>query len=114
MKRGIIKSIFFQFFPIAIFFIAQISFAGINKNHAIIHLITTNDLHGQIIGQKATFMNPEYPPDILDASAMYHYVTELRKEVESKNEGVLVIDGGNFFQGHPFGMADSGKTMIEP
>ena len=107
------RSVYYQLFSVAILFTVQISFAGNNKGHSTIHLITTNDLHGQITGQKATFMNPEYPPDILDASAMYHYVSELRKEAESKKEGVLVIDGGNFFQGHPFGMADSGKTMIE-
>jgi endonuclease/exonuclease/phosphatase family metal-dependent hydrolase len=82
-------------------------------NYKTIHLITTNDLHGQIVGQKATFMNPEYPPDILDASAMYKYIKDLRIEAESKHEGVLLLDGGNFFQGHPFGIADSGKTMIE-
>ena len=26
---------------------------------------------------------------------------------------MLLLDGGNFFQGHPLGIADSGKFMIE-
>jgi len=97
-----------------IFLWVQIQGNQFGSNHPIkIHLITTNDLHGQIVGQKATFMNPQFPPDILDASAMYQYIADLRMEAETNNEGVIVLDGGNFFQGHPFGIADSGKTMIE-
>ena len=26
---------------------------------------------------------------------------------------MLILDGGNFFQGHPVGIVDSGKTMVE-
>lgn len=107
------KNYQFQFAVVFFLLINQFNFAYTNGHYKIIHLLTTNDLHGQIVGQKATFMNPEYPPDILDASAMYQYIKDLRKETESKKEGVLMLDGGNFFQGHPFGIADSGKTLIE-
>lgn len=79
----------------------------------IINLITTNDLHGVIYEQDATFMNPEYPPRILGGSALYAYIKELREEAEKKGEGLLVLDGGNFFQGTPFGMQDGGRSMIE-
>ncbi len=78
-----------------------------------INLITTNDLHGVLGEQSAGFMNPEYPPDILGMSAMYKYVVELREEADRQKEGMLILDGGNFFQGHPLGLADSGKTVIE-
>ena len=87
--------------------------ASASEDQIVVNLITTNDLHGQIVGQKAWFMNPEYPPDILDGSALYSYIQKLRQDVSSTNEDVLLLEGGNFFQGHPFGLADSGRTMIE-
>lgn len=110
MNKKIVR---FEFFIILILKTTIFSFVGASEGNKIVHLITTNDLHGKIVGQKATFMNPEFPPDILDASAMYKYVSELRLESELKKEGVILLDGGNFFQGHPFGMADSGKTMVD-
>ena len=35
------------------------------SNHIVIDLITTNDIHGVIQDQKAYFMNPQYPPNII-------------------------------------------------
>ena len=78
-----------------------------------INLVTTNDIHGMIAPQKANFMNPQYPPTILGGAAFSKYVDELRKEIQSTKEGILVLDGGNFFQGNPLGLVDNGKTMIE-
>jgi len=40
-------------------------------------------------------------------------VDELRDEVNNNGEGLLILDGGNIFQGHPLGIADGGYTMIE-
>ena len=31
----------------------------------------------------------------------------------SNNDKILLLDGGNIFQGHPIGIVDSGRTMIE-
>ena len=78
-----------------------------------IHLITTNDVHGVIAPQKAYFMNPNFPPDILGWAAYYKYVENLRIEAEQKDEGVILLDGGNFFQGNPVGLVDGGKSIIE-
>ena len=78
-----------------------------------INLVTTNDIHGMISSQTANFMNPQYPPTILGGAAFSKYVDELRDEVNNNGEGLLILDGGNFFQGHPLGIADGGNTMIE-
>jgi len=78
-----------------------------------INLVTTNDIHGMIAPQKANFMNPQYPPTILGGAAFSKYVDELRDEVNNNGEGLLILDGGNIFQGHPLGIADGGYTMIE-
>ena len=78
-----------------------------------INLVTTNDIHGVIASQKATFMNPQYPPTIVGAAAFSKYIDELRNSSILNNEGLLVLDGGNIFQGNPLGMADKGHSMIE-
>jgi len=78
-----------------------------------INLVTTNDIHGMIASQQATFMNPQYPPTIIGAAAFSKYVDELRILAVNDGEGLLVLDGGNIFQGNPLGMADRGNSMIE-
>ena len=88
-------------------------FGTINTEPIKINLVTTNDIHGMIAPQKANFMNPQYPPTILGGAAFSKYVDELRKEVNNNGEGLLILDGGNFFQGNPLGLADGGRTMIE-
>ena len=92
-----------------LFFLISFSLAGPIK----INLVATNDIHGVISPQKAAFMNPLYPPDILGGAAFSKYLDEMRIKAEKNNEGFLLLDGGNFFQGHPLGMLEEGKVMIE-
>jgi endonuclease/exonuclease/phosphatase family metal-dependent hydrolase len=78
-----------------------------------INLIATNDIHGVIGEQEATFMNPMYPPTIVGHAAFSNYIDNLKAEVKSTNEGILIVDGGNFFQGNSLGIYDSGQTIIQ-
>ena len=74
-----------------------------------IEIISTNDLHGNIAPQKAWFMNPNFPPDIVGGAGLKYYVEESRK---ISDEEILIFDAGNFFQGHPYGMSDGGMNII--
>ena len=58
-------------------------------------------------------MNPNFPPKIVGAAALYKYVKDIEKNMPNKSDDILILDGGNFFQGHPIGLIDSGKTVIE-
>ncbi len=78
-----------------------------------IHLLFTNDLHGGIAPSKAWFMNPEFPPDLGGGASMFTYVKEIRELAATEGSEVLLLDGGNIFQGTPLGMADSGRAMID-
>ncbi|NQV41693.1 MAG: hypothetical protein HQ506_04995 [Candidatus Marinimicrobia bacterium] len=78
-----------------------------------IHLLFTNDLHGGIAPSKAWFMNPEFPPDLGGGASMFTYVKEIREQAAAEGSEVLLLDGGNIFQGTPLGMADSGRAMID-
>ena len=91
---------------IAIFIISHFCFS----NTDYIDVITTNDLHGFIDEQTANFINPNYPPHIIGGSGFSKYVSDLKNE---SNNNLLILDGGNFFQGHPVGIVDSGKTIVD-
>jgi len=93
--------------------ISLLIFGFIHSEPIKINLVTTNDIHGSIAPQKANFMNPQYPPTIIGGSAFSKYIDELRIEVDKTKEGLLILDGGNFFQGSPLGLMDDGHTMIE-
>ena len=99
-------------FLIIFYLLLNLGFSSTNKN-IIINLITTNDIHGAITEDKAYWLNPEYPPDMVGGAGFSKYLKDIRSEAFDNSEGVLLLDGGNFFQGTPFGMADNGKTMLE-
>ena len=44
-------------------------------------------------------MNPEFGPMMSGGAGAYHYVTKLRQEANQLGDEVLLLDGGNFFQG---------------
>lgn len=77
-----------------------------------LHLIFTNDIHGSIHQYPARFMNPEYGPMLTGGAGAYRYVNELRAEASQKGEYVLLLDGGNIFQGTPLGTVDGGERII--
>jgi len=82
-------------------------------NDSYIDVITTNDMHGFLNEQDALFMNPNFPPKIMGGAAFIEYVNKIKVKLSSGLDDMLILDGGNFFQGHPVGIVDSGKTMIE-
>ena len=86
---------------------------SLSAKESFIDVITTNDLHGFLGEQDAYFMNPNFPPKILGASALYKYIKDIEEELPNESDDILIFDGGNFFQGHPLGIIDSGKTVIK-
>ena len=90
-----------------IIFFFSVSFA---LKDISINIITTNDLHGSIAPQKAWFMNPNFAPDIIGGAGLIKYVEDIKEYSESE---ILIFDGGNFFQGHPYGMNDGGMNIIK-
>ena len=86
---------------------------SLSAKESFIDVITTNDLHGFLGEQDAYFMNPNFPPKILGASALYKYIKDIEVKLPNQSDDILIFDGGNFFQGHPVGIIDSGKTVIK-
>ena len=92
---------------IIVFFINSLLFSY--QTNQSINVITTNDIHGMLSEQKANFLNPNFPPTIIGGAGLNKYI----EDIKNKSNKPLILDGGNFFQGHPLGIIDSGKTVIE-
>ena len=95
------------------FILSFLFLSSFYANENYIDVITTNDMHGFLNEQDALFMNPNFPPKIMGGAAFLEYVNKIQSELSSGLDDMLILDGGNFFQGHPVGIVDSGKTMIE-
>ncbi|MAV65248.1 MAG: hypothetical protein CMG00_08675 [Candidatus Marinimicrobia bacterium] len=93
------------------FFVSVLTIMGflLFSKDISIDVITTNDLHGSISDQKAVFMNPSHPPDIVGGAGLYKYSLDVRNESSS----LLLFDSGNFFQGNPLGMYSNGEFIID-
>ena len=59
---------------------------------SFIDVITTNDLHGFLGEQDAYFMNPNFPPKIVGASALYKYIKDVEKKLPNKSDDILIFD----------------------
>jgi len=82
---------------------------GEDSSQLRLHVLFTNEINGAIHQVPARFMNPEYPPMLTGGAGAYYYVESIREE---QSGPVLLLDGGNFFQGSPLGTFDGGKTII--
>ncbi len=56
-------------------FFLSLSIASSDNN--FIDVITTNDMHGSLNDQKASFINPNYPPQIVGAAGLYKYIKDI-------------------------------------
>lgn len=75
-------------------------------------IMWTNDIHGGIDPYEATFMNPDFPPDLGGGGSHATYIKMIRDKSNAERDNFL-IDAGDFFQGHPIGTVTKGKAVIE-
>lgn len=98
------------------------SLAGIATSYALhvpyepdslhVVLLHTNDVHGQVQPRPATWLDRDDPPSIGGLPRIAAYVTEVRREAEAEGAGVLLVDGGDWFQGTPEGLIESGQAYL--
>lgn len=75
-------------------------------------IMFTNDIHGGIDEYPATFMNPEFPPMLGGGGSAATYIKHVRSLSNDQRDNLLV-DAGDFFQGHPVGTMSDGANVIE-
>ncbi len=90
-----------------------ISFSLLLAEDLRLDILFTSDMHGGIDRADATFMNPEFPPKLGGGASAATYIREIRSLSNSTNRASLIVDGGDFFQGHPIGTITKGTAVVE-
>jgi len=78
----------------------------------LLDIMFTNDIHGGIDRYPATFMNPDFPPVLGGGGSAATYIKGVRKLSSTSSRDNLLIDAGDFFQGHPIGTMSEGRSII--
>ena len=79
-----------------------------------IHLVVlhTNDVHGQALPRAATWIE-DREVTVGGLVRVAEYVESVRAEHTGPGRGLLVLDGGDWFQGTPEGAVDAGLPFVE-
>lgn len=100
------KKIFF----VLLVFVGVLS---ISADEVKLDLLFTNDIHGGIDRYPATFMNPDFPPMLGGGGVAATYINRVRAKSEEGKRDHLLVDAGDFFQGHPIGTMSDGEAVIK-
>ncbi len=76
-------------------------------------VVHTNDIHGGIDPQDATYMAREFPPRLGGGASMATFLANVRTKVEREGGHVLLVDSGDIFQGTPIGTLTQGRAVID-
>ncbi len=77
-----------------------------------VHLLWTNDVHGHVGPEGATFMNPQFPPPLGGGASAAAYVDKLRgRIVDDPRQTLLLVDAGDTWSGAPVGSITQGRVM---
>lgn len=73
----------------------------------------SNDLRGEIGFQQATYLNPEFPPQLGGGASTATLVQNYRQQAERNSDIVLLLDAGNIFsRGSELGRRSWGLAII--
>ncbi len=79
-----------------------------------LNLIWTNDVHGHVAPEGATFMNPNFPPPLGGGASAAAYVGQVRSALAADpRSGLLLVEAGDTWQGAPVGTLTQGGVMVE-
>lgn len=98
---------------LAVLLLLGLQAAATNAGEIVrIHLVWTNDVHGYVAPQGATFMNPNFPPPLGGGASAAAYIEQLRKRVaHDPDQAVILVDAGDTWQGAPIGTLSEGVVM---
>ncbi|HPH61438.1 MAG TPA: metallophosphoesterase, partial [Candidatus Syntrophosphaera sp.] len=86
--------------------------AGLGAEDLRLDIMFSNDVHGGIDRSQATFMNPDFPPQLGGGASAATLIKHVRS-LGGNNRANLLLDAGDFFQGRPVGTVTKGKAVIE-
>ncbi|MBL8862003.1 MAG: bifunctional metallophosphatase/5'-nucleotidase [Planctomycetes bacterium] len=75
-------------------------------------VLHSNDVHGQVLPRQATWLGGEQPPLVGGLGRLAARVVREQREAEALGAHVLVVDGGDCYQGTPEGVIDGGLPFL--
>ncbi|MFT4710587.1 MAG: 5'-nucleotidase/UDP-sugar diphosphatase [Bacteroidia bacterium] len=80
------------------------------SDQELLHLVVlhTNDLHGQALPREATWLDKENPPERGGLARLAGEIEASERELSKDGALVLVVDGGDWYQGTPEGLVGDG------
>jgi 2',3'-cyclic-nucleotide 2'-phosphodiesterase (5'-nucleotidase family) len=76
-------------------------------------ILHTNDVHGQVLQRKATWLDKQNPPMVGGLERLAAEVSAERRQAEDEGAQVIVVDAGDWYQGTPEGVLDHGRAFLE-
>ena len=86
--------------------------AGLNAQDLLLDIMFSNDVHGGIDRSQATFMNPDFPPQLGGGASAATLIKQVRS-LGGPTRASMLLDAGDFFQGRPIGTVTKGKAVID-
>ena len=79
-----------------------------------LHVIVlhTNDVHGQVLPRRATWLGTQNPPLVGGLPRVAAYVEATREEARRTGAALFVVDAGDWFQGTPEGQIGKGQKFL--
>ena len=91
--------------------LASAATAGEELTHLVV--LHTNDIHGQVLPRPAIWLKDVNPlPDSGGLPRLAAKLNQLKAEAEAEGAGVVICDGGDWFQGTPEGQIDRGRGFL--
>ncbi|HEY3296632.1 MAG TPA: bifunctional UDP-sugar hydrolase/5'-nucleotidase [bacterium] len=88
---------------------AAVACAGETWSLVVCH---SNDVHGGVDSSLATFMNPEFPPQLGGGASASTLISYMRQYCHTKGDGFLLLDTGDIFQGTLVGTKTKGDAVV--
>ncbi|MBK7876810.1 MAG: bifunctional metallophosphatase/5'-nucleotidase [Planctomycetes bacterium] len=75
-------------------------------------VLHVNDVHGQVLTRKATWIDKQNPPQVGGLARAAGYVNQVREEARREGFELLVLDAGDWYQGTPEGIVANGLEFV--
>lgn len=98
---------------LSIVIILALSAVWLTAGELRLDIVFSNDVHGGIDRTAATFINPEFPPMLGGGGVAASLIKHVRSLSDPEKRDNLLLDAGDFFQGHPIGSVTKGKAVID-
>ncbi|MDD3628004.1 MAG: bifunctional UDP-sugar hydrolase/5'-nucleotidase, partial [bacterium] len=102
-----------KFLIIPLIFLILFSASAMAGKTGKLIILHTNDIHGGINRSEATWMNPAFPPPLGGAASAVTLINQIREEAEKEGWEVILMDGGDIWQGTPVGDKTEGLAVIK-